>query len=290
MWYPGKNVIQGVRNIGHNVMDRRRDNQAVRERAMAPAPGIPGAQANYAADRSAQGTALAAYAPGGPSAAMMQQQAGQQQNIVDQMGMAANAQGGSLASQSRQVAGIGAAGGMAMIRDAAMLAAQEEDARRAGYAQQANTMAGMSGGFLGQNASLGLANRGMDIGMYQGAQQNRREWVNSGVGAVEGAAQAGMFSDLNLKTDVRDAAGEAGDTLASLHEIGFRYKDKRHGPDEEETIGIPAQDLLTTPGGRRIVKRIPGEGLAVDIPGGLSLVMAHGSDVEKRIRKLEGRG
>lgn len=300
MWYPGKNIVQGVQKIGHGIMDRRRDNQAQRDRAMGdpgPAP-VNSAAGYYPADRGAQSNALNAYDDvlngGQPSMAQLQSNAGAAQNVTDQLGMMSMGSGGSLAAQSRQAMGAGSAGAMAANRDAAMLRAQELDAARAGYAGQANTMAGMTAGAMGQNADIaaqwGLGQRGMDLQAMQQRQQNTGQWADRIIGAGMGAAQIGMFSDERLKTDMRDATGEAGDTLALLGEVGYRYKDKRHGPDDKETIGIKAQDLQKTPGGRRVVVDVPGEGLAVDGPGSLSLLLAHGGDVERRLRKIEGRG
>jgi hypothetical protein len=305
MWFPGKNVISGIRKIGHGIMDNRREKQALQDRAMGPAgpaPQIAGADQAYAADRGAQGTALGAYgaamAGQGPSIAQQQLAAGNQANTVTQMGMAAQTRGGSMASQARSAAGIGAAGAMAGNRDAAMLRASEIDAARAGYANQANTMAGMSAGQLGQNADLatqwGLGQRGMDLEALKQKQDHNLAIADRIVGAAGGAAQMGMmgasmFSDERLKTDMRPADEDAADVLASLRPTGYRYKSERHGPTKDETLGITAQDLLKTKVGRRLVREVEGEGLAVDMPGSVSLLLAGSAGLEKRMRKLEGR-
>ncbi len=85
----------------------------------------------------------AAMGMGGPSLAQQQLAAGSQANVVNQMGLAAQAQGGSLASQQRSIAGMGAASGMALNRDAGMMRMQEQQAAQAAYAQQAQGLAGM---------------------------------------------------------------------------------------------------------------------------------------------------
>lgn len=299
VWYPGKNVISGIKSLGHNWMENRRDRQALKGRVMGdpgPAPQVAGA-GFYGADRGAQLDALNMAREGamgqGPSLAGMAAQAGAQRNVVDQMGMAAMGSGGSLAAQQRQAQGIGAAGAMAGSRDAAMAQLAEQQANQAAFMNQANTMAGMSGGMAGQNADLaaqwGLGQRGLDLETLNSQRQNRQGWVDRGIGALGGIAQgAAMFSDERLKTDIRDASGEAGETLASLEPIGYRYKNERHGPTDEETIGFRAQDLRKTKAGRRVVFDVPGEGLAVDVPGLTSLLAAHGADIERRVRKMEG--
>lgn len=299
MWYPGKNLVGGIRQIGHGIMENRRERQGLQNRAMGPqGPAPQNAMAqNYGQDRGAQLGALNAYGQAmtgnAPSLAQAQLMAGRQQGVVDQLGMAAQARGGSLAAQQRQAQGIGAAGAMGLERDMAMQRAAEIEAARAGYAQQANTMAGMSGGAMGQNADLaaqwGLGQRGMDLQALNQRQQFGLGIADRVIGAGLGAGQIAMFSDERLKTDIRPAEDEAADTLASLHGVGYRYKDERHGPTDKETIGIKAQDLQKTPAGRRVVFDVPGEGLAVDMPGSLSLLLAGTSGMEKRLRKLEGR-
>lgn len=300
VWYPGKNVISLGRRIGSNIMDRRRDSQGVRDRAMgAPgsAPQIAGAQAAYELDRAAQGQALGAYGQAvsgnAPSVAEAQARAGAAQSVVNQLGLTAMGSGGSLAAQQRQAAGMGAAGSMAANRDAAMLRASEIDAARAGLANQANAMAGMSAAQLGQNADLtaqwDLGQRELNLQAQQQRKQNQLGWANQAIGAFGGLAQAGIFSDENLKKDMRPADEDAADALAKLRPVGYRYKSERHGPTDVETIGITAQDLAKSKLGKRLVREVEGEGLAVDVPGSVSLLLAGTAGIEKRLRKLEGR-
>ena len=295
-WYPGKNIVSGIKQVGHGIMDRRRDRQELQQRATGPAgpaPQIAGAQGMLGADRAAQGNALGMFgeaaAGNTPSMAELQGQQMMGQAVTDQMGMLAQGRGGSMAATARAAQGMGAAGQMASAQQSAQLRAQEMDAARQAYAGQANTMAGLSGGMVGQNADMatqwGLGQRGMDLQALQGQQQNRLGWADRIIGAGAGAGQLAMFSDERLKTDIRPAGDTAGDTLASLEPIGYRYKDKRHGDDEEETIGFTAQDLEKTPMGKRLVKEVPGEGKAVDVPGMLSLLTAWAAGKEQRDRR-----
>lgn len=296
-WYPGKNIVQGIRNIGSNIMDNRREKQALQNRAMGPTGPAPqnNVAMGYSADRGAQGEALQMARQGmtGPSMAGMQAMQGAQQNVVDQMGMASMGSGGSLAAQQRQAAAIGSAGAMAGNRDAAMATLAERQAQQAAFTNQANTMAGMSAGAMGQNADIatqwGLGQRGMDLQALNQRQQYGLGIADRVIGAGMGAGQMAMFSDENLKTDVTPDEDAASNTLASLAPVRYRYKNERHGPTEEETVGFLAQDLERTPMGKRLVKEIPGEGKAVDVPGLVSLLTAHGSGVEQRLRSLEGR-
>ena len=299
VWYPGKRIVQGIQNIGSNIMDRRRDAQALRERAQGPQGPAPQntMAGSFGADRASQMGALGMFRQGamgqGPSLALMQQQAGNQANLVNQLGVTAMGSGGSLAAQQRQAAGQGAAAGMALNRDAAMLRAQEQAQAQQAYADQANLMAGMSGQAMGQNADLatqwGLGQRGMDLQALDSRRQNQLGWADRIIGAGMGAGQIAMFSDETLKTGIEVDEDAAGETLASLKPVRYRYKDERHGPTDEDTIGILAQDLERTPLGKRIVREVPGEGKALETGGLLSLLAAGGASHEQRLRRLEGR-
>ena len=112
----------------------------------------------------------AALGQGGPTLAQQQLAAGRQQGLVDQMGLAAQAQGSSLASQQRAVAGMGAANQMGLARDSAALQMQEQAAAQQAYAQQAQNLAG-----LGLQAHMGA--QGLLQGAYGTQYQGAQDWA-----------------------------------------------------------------------------------------------------------------
>lgn len=112
----------------------------------------------------------AALGQGGPTLAQQQLAAGRQQGLVDQMGLAAQAQGSSLASQQRAVAGMGAANQMGLARDTAALQMQEQAAAQQAYAQQAQALAGM-----GLQAHMGA--QGLLQGAYGTQYQGAQNWA-----------------------------------------------------------------------------------------------------------------
>jgi hypothetical protein len=162
-------------------------------------------QRNYGLGRAAQNDAmgmLTANAAGqGPSVAQQQLAAGSQQNLVNQMGMAAQQRGGSLAAQSRQVQGMGSAAAMGLNQQAGQLRAQEMMAAQAAQAQQANTMAGMglqeqlaaqqglqgvTGQMYGTEAEIAMANRQAAMEQQQRNRTFGMQGLQMGLGAVAG--------------------------------------------------------------------------------------------------------
>lgn len=296
MWYPGKNIVSGIQGLGSNFMDRRRQQNALRERANAPmgdAPQIGGAGANFEQDRASQMQAMGmlqqAAAGNAPSAAQAQLAAANQQNVTNQLGMAAQARGGTLGAQQRQAAGMGAAGQMATANQVAMMRAEEMAQARNAMAQQANAMAGMSGGMLGQNAGLqaqwGMGGRGMDLQALQANRGFGLGVADKVMGAGAGLAQAGMFfSDERLKTDIKPAEDEALDAVRSLATVSYRYKNPEHGPPR---TGFLAQDLEKTEAGRRVIRETP-EGKAVDRDGATSLALAGLAALTRKVDQMGG--
>lgn len=134
----------------------------------------------------AVGTAQQAAMGQGPSQARAMIGQAAQQGVVNQLGMAAQARGPTLAAQQRQAAGIGAAAQMGQQQQLANLAAQEQIAARGQYLQGAQGLAGMDlqsmlaanqlqQGALSQEQQLQLqamlASRGMDIQQLQQGRQ-----------------------------------------------------------------------------------------------------------------------
>lgn len=179
---------------------------APQHQGLAPAQQALGAgQRAYGMGRAAQNDALGmlsrSAAGQGPSVAQQQMTAGSQQNLVNQMGMAAQQRGGTMAGQARQVQGMGAAAAMGLQQQAAQLRAQEMQAAQQAQAQQANTMAGMdlqqllaaqqqvqgvTGQMYGTEAEIALANRQAAMQQQAANRAFGMQGLQMGLGAIAG--------------------------------------------------------------------------------------------------------
>lgn len=301
MWYPGKNAIELVRGIGHNVKERQRDREALREGASAPA-GIDEAQAAEARARAlydqarapqndAQSLLAAAAAGNVPSRAEVMARQGAQQSVVDQVGMAAAQRGGSLAGQQRQVGAMGAAGAMQANQNALAIRAEEMANARSALAANANAMAGMDleqllqAQRMRQDAMMG--NRGMDI---QQLGANRQFGLNVGQGVANAVGQVGgvaMMSDRKLKdVEDEDAGEEALAAVRAIKPNRHRYKDPADG-QRGPILGFMAQDLAKTPAGKQLVIETPrGKAVALSNPGVSALALAATAALARKVDEL----
>lgn len=238
----------------------------------------------------------------GPSAAQLQAGQMQQQNLVNQMGMAAQAQGGSMASQQRAGAAMGAASGMAGITQQAQLQAQEQQAAQQALAQQANVMGAQSQAGLqfgaGQNmaASQFVQSQGQQAGQFQQQQdftelQAQRErnmqLAQMGLGAAQSGGQAMMSDEESKHIESRRADDEVMEALDGLAAVKYRYRESRYGPTGHDILGITTQDLSRSSAGAQLVRETP-MGQAVDLAGAASLSLAGLGALAKKVRRLEG--
>lgn len=99
-----------------------------------------------------------------------------------------------------------------------------------------------------------------------------------------GLSMAAMLSDERQKEDIEDF--DAGAFLDSLTSKKFKYKDEQYGKGQQ--AGIMAQDLLKTPEGSSAVMDTP-EGLMVDSRKAANLALSSAADLNKRLKKLEGK-
>jgi hypothetical protein len=158
----------------------------------------------------------------GPSVAQQQLQAGAQSNLVNQMGMAAQARGGSLASQQRAAQGMGSAAAMGLNRDAGMMRAQEMQAAQAALTGQANTMAGMdlqqmlaaqqalqgvTGQMYGTEAQIAEANRQAAMEQQQRNRAFGMQLGQMGMGAIAGLGSTMMLPGMGAGMGGGGAAG-----------------------------------------------------------------------------------
>lgn len=92
------------------------------------------------------------------------------------------------------------------------------------------------------------------------------------------------MSDERQKEDIEEF--DAGAFLDSLTSKKFKYKDEQYGKGQQ--AGIMAQDLLKTPEGSSAVMDTP-EGLMVDSRKAANLALSSAADLNKRLKKLEGK-
>lgn len=157
---------------------------------------------------------------------------------------------------------------------AAQLRAQEQaraiaqmQAQNAGEQEQINRA---TGGFMrGVSSALGMAGAGGNAGQVLGAV----------------APLAMMLSDRRAKTDVGDGGPAATGLLEALSAHTFRYRG-----DDEQQLGVMAQDLEQAPAGRAIVREGPGGAKMLDSNRALAAALASMGELHERLRRLEGGG
>lgn len=174
-------------------------------------------QRNYGLGRAAQNDAMGMLtrnaAGQGPSVAQQQMAAGSQQNLVNQIGMAAQQRGGTLASQARQVQGMGSAAAMGLNQQAGQLRAQEMMAAQQAQAAQANTMAGMdlqqllaaqqglqsiTGQMYGTEAEIAMANRQAAMNQQAGNRAFGMQLGEMGLNGIFGLGKTLMNPAVGL--------------------------------------------------------------------------------------------
>ncbi len=220
-WYPGQRIVNGLQNVGDRVRENRQNrrdlqnaptyNQDPTQMPTSPqAQGMAGIMGQGAsalnAGQQAQQQSLDAFnamaAGQGPSLAQQQLAAGTQQNISDQMGLAAMGRGGNLSGQAQQAAAAGAAGQVGLQQQMGQLRAQEQMQAMQQSAAMANQMAGqglqqqlagagMSLDAQGMANQYGLGQRGLDQGQLALLQQQQQANRGFGMGILQMGAQAG---------------------------------------------------------------------------------------------------
>lgn len=127
---------------------------------------------------------------------------------------------------------------------------------------------------------------GIRSGVATDEASNRQRMVG---GLLEGAAGVGaaaapfIFSDINLKKDIKDGNDSAKAFLDALKPYNFKYKDG----DGSEQLGIMAQDLEKSPMGLGSVINTE-KGKMVDFSKNLPAMMAGMSNLNERLKQLEG--
>lgn len=154
----------------------------------------------------------------GPSLAQAQLEAQSGRNIAAQMALAGQARGGNLSAMTNQAQATGVGMAMQTNQQLAELRAEEQLAAMQASAGLAGQMAGMSSDRqmgmmgMGQQALGAQADRDMAWRLAQQDNKMRRKDGNRafglnavGLGLEMAPGMAGMFSDRNLKRDIKPA-------------------------------------------------------------------------------------
>lgn len=94
----------------------------------------------------------------------------------------------------------------------------------------------------------------------------------------------GLFSDMDLKENIKSGDKEITDFMKHLAAKKYDYKDKVGG--EKEMVGVMAQDAEKSRAGKKIVDEVVGY-KSINIPKALSLALAGIANLNKRIEKVE---
>jgi len=98
------------------------------------------------------------------------------------------------------------------------------------------------------------------------------------------ALAAPLFSDKNLKKEVKQSKKYVDEMLEKLKPYTFKYKNSKHGKGDR--VGIMAQDLERSKMGKMLVKNTP-EGKAIDVKNAIGAVMASQARIMEKLKKLE---
>lgn len=93
-----------------------------------------------------------------------------------------------------------------------------------------------------------------------------------------------LFSDKNLKKEVKQSKKYVDEMLEKLKPYTFKYKNSKHGKGDR--VGIMAQDLERSKMGKMLVKNTP-EGKAIDVKNAIGAVMASQARIMEKLKKLE---
>jgi len=223
----------------------------------------------------------------GPSLITRQLRDATNRNIKQQMGIAASGRGVNpalaLRTASQNIGDINqeAAFQASQARLAEIQAARE--AEMAARSTQGQLLSGMRGQSY-QEAEGGRGSR-MDLekmrgGAYEGSQKRRGEFVSN---MGQGMAAVGIMSDKNVKKDIKMSDKEIQSFLDGMKNYSFKYKG-----DKETNYGVMAQDLEKSDAGENMVEETP-EGKMINFAKGLSTMLAGQAQLNKRLKKLEGK-
>lgn len=142
-------------------------------------------------------------------------------------------------------------------------------------------------------ANMNLAQRGQDMGVALGSRQNANAALGMykpEPGTMEKASSflpilGGLFSDKDLKTDIKKGDDDANRAIKSLKAFAYSYKDQRLGKGKQ--VGIMAQDLEKAGLGHTVFDTPIGKAVDGGKLAGANTAML--AALGKRIAKLESK-
>lgn len=254
---------------------------------------------SQAFDQANVAQALAQSASGkGPSLAEAQMKATQDRNLAQIMAAQSAARGAGGGAGARNLANAMTMGNRGVAQDvaSARLAEQRqaqqdliglrqtEDAQASALAQDAFN-ADIAAKRELQQAELqqfqGEQQRNMAVG------QARAQRSQAIMGAIGGAASAGLMSDKNEKTDIKSESQKIDKFLESIKARSYEYKNPdKEGSSKGKKFGIMAQDLEKSEVGKTMVQEKEGTKM-VDIPSSMSAILASQARIAERLSELE---
>lgn len=227
----------------------------------------------------------------GPSLAQNQLQQATDQNIAQQMAMAASARGGNVGMAQRIAAQNAGAAQQQMAQQAGIMRLQEQQSAQGllnqgiGQGRQGD----LAGQQLKDNFGLGMRDLGnkRDMGQQAAAAQGGKMFGDFMSRAGDAAATAATGgSDKNMKKDIKSGDKEIASFLDAMKAHSYKYKDEKHGKGRH--VSPMAQELEKTDIGKSMVFDSP-DGKMVDYGKGLGAMLAAQAQLHERLKKLEGK-
>lgn len=256
-----------------------------------------------------------------PSLATQQMKLAQDRNLAQQAALMAGSRGGNSSMAQRLLAQNMGNAGRDIAQQSAIDRLQERDRfLQHGLAADQALMAG-SGQALNtalmpkrelqahEQARVAIANEQAKANAEATAKKRGALMggLGAGMGMLGGGGEGGgglkdvaslastfaMFSDENLKEDIKPADGKDMDKfLDAISAKEYKYKEgvsKLPGAAPGERTGILAQDLEKSKVGKQLVKDTP-VGKAVDIGQSVGALLASQAHLNEKIKKLEKKG
>lgn len=203
---------------------------------------------------------------------------GVQQNVAAQQAQAASASPQNQAMAARLASMNSARLGYGMSGQQAVAGLQERN-------QAAQTLAQLQEQQRQQDMQATLGGYGTAVQGYGSAVQNPGPNMGSIISGAGSSILGFAASDRRLKTDVKDADGEAARLLDGLKSYRFRYKDARYGKGEQ--VGVMAQEMERV-GLKHAVIDTP-QGKMVDGAKTATSALALTAALARRVSRLEKR-
>ena len=245
---------------------------------------VTGAAANQAAQNTLaaeqQGiNSVGAVEAAGQNESISEAQLGAQQNQYN----ASNKQQADLQNQSLNnnvnLANAGADNAQQQFGDTALIGAQNNN-NTMDLNQFGNTIEG-------EEYNAGNLNASEAADMNHSVAVQNANTAQIGTFAQLGGTVAQAFSDKRVKKDISKADKEIENFLNHLKAQNWTYKDQEKYGEGNHT-GVMAQDLEKSSVGKQMVEEHDGVKM-VNYTKGFATMMASLADINKRIKKLEGR-